>query len=53
MSKIKAALLEADERHTAEVSDALERMDFYRLAELTWDAQAEYERSKNALHQAN
>lgn len=43
MSKIKAALLEAEETRAEEMQEALANFDYYKLAALTWQAQADYE----------
>ena len=40
MSKIKDALLYAEETRHEEVQDALEHFDYYKLAALTWEASA-------------
>ena len=38
MSKIKTALLEAEEQYEEEMQDALRRFDYYKMAELTYKA---------------
>lgn len=43
MGKLKTAYLEAEESRSAEFQDALAHFDYYKLAKLTYEANASME----------